>query len=66
MLRDPRAQSLVTNFAGQWLQLRNLRSTSPDKEEFPDFDDNLRQSFQRETELFFDSIIRETAASSIC
>ena len=59
MLADPRAQSLVANFAGQWLQLRNLRSTAPDKEEFPDFDDNLRQSFQRETELFFDSIIRE-------
>jgi hypothetical protein len=49
----------VTNFAGQWLQLRNLRSSAPDKEEFPDFDDNLRQSFQQETELFFDSIMRE-------
>ena len=59
MLADPKAQSLVTNFAGQWLQLRNLRSTAPDKEEFPDFDDNLRQSFQRETELLFDSIVRE-------
>jgi hypothetical protein len=59
MLGDPRAQSLVTNFAGQWLQLRNLRSSLPDKEEFPDFDDNLRQSFQRETELFFDSIMRD-------
>ena len=59
MLADRRAESLVTNFAGQWLQLRNLRSSLPDKEVFPDFDDNLRQSFQRETELFFDSIIRE-------
>ena len=59
MLADPRAQSLVTNFAGQWLQLRNLRSALPDREEFPDFDDNLRQSFQRETELVFDSIMRE-------
>jgi mono/diheme cytochrome c family protein len=59
MLKDPRAESLVKNFAGQWLQLRNLRSASPDREEFPDFDDNLRRSFQRETELFFDSIIRE-------
>ncbi|HEU4692899.1 MAG TPA: DUF1592 domain-containing protein [Vicinamibacterales bacterium] len=59
MLGDPRAQSMVTNFAGQWLQLRNLRSSLPDKEEFPDFDDNLRRSFQRETELFFDSITRE-------
>ncbi len=51
MLADPRAGALVSNFAGQWLQLRNLRSSAPDKEEFPDFDDNLRQSFQRETEL---------------
>jgi hypothetical protein len=59
MLADPRAQSLVTNFAGQWLQLRNLRSSSPDREAFPDFDDNLRRSFQRETELFFESIMRE-------
>jgi mono/diheme cytochrome c family protein len=59
MLGDPRAQSLVTNFAGQWLQLRNLRSAAPDKDEFPDFDDNLRRSFQQETELFFDSIMRE-------
>src|SRR4029453_4760585 len=59
MLADRRAESLVTNFAGQWLQLRNLRSSLPDKEVFPDFDDNLRHSFQRETELFFDSIIRE-------
>ncbi|HVQ13803.1 MAG TPA: DUF1592 domain-containing protein, partial [Vicinamibacterales bacterium] len=59
MLRDPRARSLVTNFADQWLQIRNLRSSLPDREEFPDFDDNLRQSFQRETELFVDSIIRE-------
>jgi Protein of unknown function (DUF1588)/Protein of unknown function (DUF1592)/Protein of unknown function (DUF1585) len=49
----------VSNFAGQWLQLRNLRSSAPDKEEFPDFDDNLRQSFQRETELLVGSIMRE-------
>ena len=48
-----------SNFAGQWLQLRNLRSIAPDTDEFPDFDDNLRQAFQRETELFFDSIVRE-------
>ncbi len=49
----------MSNFAGQWLQLRNLRSSAPDKDEFPDFDDNLRQSFQRETELFVGSIVRE-------
>jgi hypothetical protein len=59
MLADPKSDALVTNFAGQWLYLRNLKSTAPDQHEFPDFDDNLRQAFQRETELFFDSVIRE-------
>jgi hypothetical protein len=59
MLADPRADALVTNFAGQWLYLRNVRGMAPDKNEFPDFDDNLRQAFQRETELFFQSIVRE-------
>jgi hypothetical protein len=59
MLADPRADALVTNFAGQWLYLRNVRGTTPDKNEFPDFDDNLRQAFERETELFFESIMRE-------
>jgi hypothetical protein len=59
MLGDAKAQALVTNFAGQWLHLRNLRSMVPNSNEFPDFDDNLRQAMLRETELFFDSIIRE-------
>jgi hypothetical protein len=59
MLADPKADALVSNFAGQWLYLRNLRTAEPDKNEFPDFDDNLRQSFLRETELFFGSIMRE-------
>ncbi|PWT84153.1 MAG: hypothetical protein C5B57_05340 [Blastocatellia bacterium] len=59
MLTDDRAQALITNFAGQWLQLRNLRRVVPNSNEFPDFDDNLRQAFLRETELFFESIIRE-------
>jgi hypothetical protein len=59
MLADPRAESLVTNFAGQWLFLRNLNSAIPDREEFPNWDDNLRQAFRRETELFVESIIRE-------
>ena len=49
----------MTNFAGQWLYLRNLRGMIPNSVDFPDFDDNLRQSFQRETELFFGSIMRE-------
>jgi hypothetical protein len=59
MLADPRADSLVNNFADQWLYLRNLRGVVPDLEAFPNFDDNLRQAFKRETELFFGSIIQE-------
>jgi mono/diheme cytochrome c family protein len=59
MLADPKADRLVENFAGQWLQLRNLRNSVPNEDLFPAFDDNLRQSFQRETELFFGSIVRE-------
>ena len=59
MLADPRSESLVNNFAAQWLYLRNLRGVVPDLEAFPNFDDNLRQSFRRETELFFESILRE-------
>jgi hypothetical protein len=59
MLQDPRSQALVNNFAGQWLYLRELRNQVPDPRVFPDFDDNLRQAFQRETELFFQSILRE-------
>jgi mono/diheme cytochrome c family protein len=59
MLVDPRSESLVTNFGGQWLLTRNLRTTKPNPQEFPDFDDNLRQALRRETELFLESIIRE-------
>ena len=59
MLADPRAESLTTNFAGQWFYLRNLTASSPDGRMFPDFDDNLRQAFRRETELLFDSIVKE-------
>jgi hypothetical protein len=59
MLADPRATALVTNFAGQWLQLRNLQRVSPDPMKYPDFDDNLRQAFRRETEMLFESIMRE-------
>jgi mono/diheme cytochrome c family protein len=59
MLADPRAAALVSNFAGQWLRLRNLKSAEPDKNTFPHFDDNLRRAFQREAELFIESIIRE-------
>ncbi len=59
MLADPKSKALVDNFAGQWLYLRNLKATQPDQNEFPDFDDNLRQAFKREAELFFESILRE-------
>ena len=56
MLADPKARALVTNFANQWLFLRELKNANPDVTVFPDFDDNLRQAFQRETELLFDSV----------
>ena len=59
MLRDPRASALVENFAGQWLYLRNLRTVAPNASLFPDFDDNLREAFRRETELFFEYQLRE-------
>ncbi len=59
MLADSRAQSLVGNFAAQWLHLRNLDSFTPDGRLFPDFDDNLRQAMRRETELLFAEIVRE-------
>jgi hypothetical protein len=59
MLADPRSDALVTNFAGQWLQLRNLQRVAPDLMEFPDFDDGLRQAFRRETEMLFASVLRE-------
>ena len=59
MLADPRAHSLVRNFASQWLHLRNLDSITPDGRLFPDFDDNLRQAMRRETELLFEEIVRE-------
>jgi hypothetical protein len=59
MLRDPRSQSLVDNFASQWLYLRNLDAFTPEARSFPDFDDNLRQSLGNETRLFFGSILRE-------
>jgi len=59
MLADPRASALVSSFAGQWLYLRNLDAASPDPRSFPEFDDNLRQAFRRETELLFESIVQE-------
>jgi hypothetical protein len=55
MLADPRASALVENFASQWLQLRDLRNVVPDPDLFPDFEENLRDAFRRETELFIES-----------
>jgi hypothetical protein len=59
MLADRRSQALVENFGGQWLYLRNLANAAPDLSTFPDFDESLRKAFRRETELFFESIVRE-------
>src|SRR5690606_34214643 len=59
MLADPKAWAFVENFAGQWLHLRNLDNINPNSDEFPDFDNNLRQGFKRETQLFFASIMNE-------
>ena len=59
MLADPRASELVRNFAGQWLYLRNLRGAVPDALVFPEFDENLREAFLQETELFVRSLIGE-------
>ena len=59
MLSDRRSHTLLTNFASQWLHLRNLESATPDMRLFPSFDDNLRQAMRRETELLLESVIRE-------
>jgi hypothetical protein len=59
MLADKRSNAMISNFAEQWLYLRNLKTSSPDLQEFPDFDDNLRSAMKEETTLFFDSIMRE-------
>jgi hypothetical protein len=59
MLADARSKTLIDNFAEQWLHLRNLKNSNPDLGAFPDFDDNLRQAMKEETELFFNSIMRE-------
>ena len=59
MLADSRSDTLIADFAEQWLFLRNLKSSAPNLDTFPDFDDNLRQAMKQETELFFSSILRE-------
>ena len=62
MLADARSKTLVDNFASQWLNLPKLRGVTPDPDEFPDFDENLRDAFQQETRLFLDSQIRANAS----
>jgi hypothetical protein len=59
MLADPKSESLVTNFASEWLFLRNLQSVNPAGEDFPNFDENLRRAFREETELFVGSVMHE-------
>jgi PAS domain-containing protein len=59
MLQDRRSEALVDNFAGQWLELRNLDSVHPDPDEFPQFDEQLRQSMYAETRMFFQSVVQE-------
>ena len=59
MLSDPKSKALVENFAGQWLQLRNLDLATPDKSQFPAFDDDLRRAMRTESEMFFNAIVRE-------
>lgn len=59
MLADPKSRALVDNFAGQWLQLRDVNHLSPDPQRFPTFDEELRAAMLRETELFFEAMIRE-------
>jgi mono/diheme cytochrome c family protein len=59
MLKDARADALVANFTGQWLGVRSLKTAEPVVNLFPDFDDNLRQAYRREVELFFGSVVRD-------
>ena len=59
MLLHPKSSALVDNFAGQWLELRNLDSFKPDPERFPEFDEDLRNAMRQETRLFFEAVIHE-------
>jgi hypothetical protein len=59
MLRDPRSEALATRFAAQWLRLQDLEPMHPDVRVYPDFHDQLKASMRRETELFFESLVRE-------
>ena len=59
LLLDPKSVALVDNFAGQWLELRNLDSLKPDPDRFPNFDESLRQAMKQETRLFFEAVVHE-------
>ena len=59
MIADPRADAMMQNFAGQWLHVRNLQNAAPNTDEFPDFDNDLRDGLRREIELFFGAVLRE-------
>ncbi|MBZ5675656.1 MAG: DUF1592 domain-containing protein [Acidobacteriia bacterium] len=59
MLADPKSEALISNFTGQWLGVRSLQTSEPVVNLFPDFDDNLRAAYRRETELFFGSVVHE-------
>ena len=63
MLADPKSEAFVRNFAGQWLQIRNLETIAPDEETFPEFDDGLRGAMAEETYLFFNAILRENRSA---
>jgi hypothetical protein len=65
LLRDPRSHSLVTNFASQWLSVRDIEVIDPDPKLYPNFDADLRKAFQREMELFADSILRDESRSVV-
>src|SRR5262249_33150807 len=65
MIEDRRADALVSNFTGQWLQLRNLEAkVAPDLLMFPEFDDNIRKGFRRETEMLFGHILRNDRSAT--
>ena len=59
MIADPRADALMQNFAGQWLHVRNLQNAAPNTDEFPDFDNDLREGLRQEIEMFFGAVLRE-------
>ncbi len=63
LLKDPRAERFTRNFTGQWLNLRDIDFTAPDKQLYPEFDDVLKNSMVRETELFFDEVLRSNLSA---